>query len=135
MAEIRKVHQFDVFTVPHPLQEGIAQYLEDEKPYLTLSDFYQKKHDKLYEGLLKTRLTPMRSEGTFFLLASYAQITDQPEQAFAEWLTMEKGVTAIPVSAFYAEPENKASNHQLLRFCFAKDDQTLEDALLRLQNV
>lgn len=135
MNEIRKVHQFDVFVISHPMQVGIANFLSQKQAYMELSEFYQAKHDKLYQALENTKLIPLRSEGTFFLLANYAQISDQSEQAFAEWLTVERGVTAIPVSAFYADPNAKASNHQLVRLCFAKDDQTLNEAINRLANL
>src|SRR5699024_12650143 len=100
-----------------------------------MSDSYVEQHDRLYQGLQQTRLTPINSEGTFFLLASYADISQQSEQAFAEWLTVEKGVTAIPLSAFYGNPQAQTSNHQLLRFCFAKSDQVLDDAVDRLKTL
>ena len=135
MKEIRKVHQFDVFTVVRPMQVALANYLQDPQKYLNLSSFYQKKHDRLYEGLKTTRLKPVRSEGTFFLLASYSEISDMPELEFTRWLTMEKGVTAIPLSAFYQQPDKAESNHGLIRFCFAKQDHTLNEAVSRLQSL
>lgn len=134
-AEIRKVHQFVVFTVPSPMQVGLAAYMQNPKPYLGLSAFYQQKRDKLFEGLKKTRLVPMPSQGTFFLLADYRAISDLPESEFARWLTTEHGVGVIPVSAFYQNPVAPQSNHGFVRFCFAKRDETLDAAIERLARV
>lgn len=131
-AEIRKVHQFMVFTVSSPMQYALANYMQDPTPYLELSAFYQKKRDRLHAGLLTTRFKPLPSQGTFFLLADYHQISDLPEAEFARWLTLEHGVTVIPVSAFYRDPNSPTSNHQLARFCFAKQDDTLDSAITRL---
>lgn len=131
-AEIRKVHQFMVFTVSSPMQVGLAHFMKDPKPYTELSDFYQAKRDRLAQGLAKTRFKPMPSQGTFFLLADYSAISDLHEAEFACWLTIEHGVGVIPVSAFYRDPEAEASNHQLIRFCFAKQDHTLDAAIAKL---
>ncbi|TCT02293.1 methionine aminotransferase [Paralcaligenes ureilyticus] len=131
-AEIRKVHQFMVFTVSSPMQHALAHYMQDPEPYLSLSAFYQKKRDRLHAGLLTTRFRPLPSQGTFFLLADYRRISDLPEAEFARWLTVEHGVTVIPVSAFYRDPNHPDSNHQLARFCFAKQDDTLDAAVAKL---
>lgn len=131
-AEIRKVHQFMVFTVPSPLQVALANYMVDPSPYLNLSKFYQPKRDRLFEGLKNTRFVPLRSEGTFFLLASYEQISDLPEAEFSHWLTTTHGVGGIPVSAFYEDATATTANHSLIRFCFAKQDETLDAALEKL---
>jgi methionine aminotransferase len=130
--EIRKVHQFMVFTVSSPMQVALAQYMKDPKPYTELSDFYQTKRDRLAQGLAKTRFKPMPSQGTFFLLADYSAISDLPEAEFARWLTIEHGVGVIPISAFYQKPGAAESNHQLARFCFAKQDHTLDSAIEKL---
>lgn len=130
--EIRKVHQFMVFTVSSPMQFALAQYMKDPTPYMDLAAFYQKKRDRLHSGLEKTRFNPLPSQGTFFLLANYSAISDQPEAEFAHWLTIEHGVTVIPMSAFYQDPNAKESNHQLVRFCFAKKDDTLDAAVEKL---
>ncbi len=135
MSEIRKVHQFMVFTVSSPMQVAIARYMHDPKPYLQLSQFYQSRHDYLLNALRGTRFEPIASQGTFFLLASYAQISDLPEAEFATWLTREHGVTVIPVAAFYQDPFSASSNHQLVRFCFAKQTATLEAAVQRLAQI
>lgn len=133
--EIRKVHQFMVFTVTSPMQVGLAQYMKDPRPSLDLSGFYQQKRDRLSKGLATTRFRPLPSQSTFFLLADYSAISDMPEAEFARWLTVEHGVGVIPVSAFYREPEAAQSNHGLVRFCFAKRDDTLNTAIERLLKV
>ncbi|MBB5216366.1 methionine aminotransferase [Parapusillimonas granuli] len=134
-SEIRKVHQFVVFTVSSPMQVALATYMQNPAPYLGLSAFYQKKRDRLFEGLKNTRLVPMPSQGTFFLLADYSAVSDLPEAEFARWLTTEHGVGVIPVSAFYRNPHAAESNHGLARFCFAKRDETLDAAMERLAAV
>lgn len=134
-AEIRKVHQFLVFTVPSPLQVGLATFMQDESTYSGLSDFYEQKRDLLSKGLNTTALKPLPSEGTFFLLAEYSQMSDLPQLKFSTWLTKEKGVTVIPVSAFYQNPQSFDSTHRIVRFCFAKQDATLLQAVERLKKV
>lgn len=132
MAEFRKVHQFNVFTVNTPVQHGLAAYMADPQPYLGLSAFYQRKRDLFRAGLANTRFRLYPCEGTYFQLVDYSQLNvaerDLPEAEFAKWLTREIGVAAIPVSAFYDQPiENRT-----VRFCFAKRDETLQGALQRL---
>lgn len=133
--EIRKVHQFMVFTVSSPMQHALAAFMEHQDAYLNLPAFYQEKHDYLFKGLESTKFRPLRSDGTFFLMADYSEISSKPELEFSTWLTQEHGVTVIPVSAFYREPAAEASNHRLVRFCFAKQDHTLDEAISRLQGV
>lgn len=135
MNEIRKVHQFNVFTVSTPMQVALAEYMKDPEPYLNLASFYEEKHDRLFNGLQQTRLTPLPSEGTFFLLARYNQVSDLPEAEFARWLTLEKGVAVIPVSAFYEDANAAGSNNGLIRFCFAKQDHTLDEAIEKLKTL
>jgi methionine aminotransferase len=127
-AEFRKVHQFNVFTVNTPMQIGLAHYLEDPKPYLELPAFYQKKRDFFREGLAKTRFSLLPSEGTYFQCVDYSKISDMSEADFSQWLTGEIGVAAIPVSAFYHESHESG----VVRFCFAKKEETLALALERL---
>ena len=134
-AELRKVHQFMVFTVPSPFQHALASYTADSSTYLDLPDFYQAKRDYLTAGLKQTRFKALPSPGTFFLLADYSDISDQVEADFAIWLTQTHGVTVIPVSAFYQSSEAPASNHKLIRFCFAKQVATLDLAIERLAKV
>lgn len=133
--EIRKVHQFNVFTVPTPLQEGLSRYMKDPSTYSRLSDFYQRKRDRLLDGLTTTRFRALPSEGTFFLLADYSEISQQNEFDFSVWLTKEHGVGVIPVSAFYQYPQESTANQNLIRFCFAKQDHTLDQAIERLQAI
>jgi len=134
-AELRKVHQFMVFTVSSPMQFALAEYMRDPKPYHDLPAFYQAKRDRLAAGLAHTRFKPLPSPGTFFMLADYSAISKQSEADFARDLTVRHGVTVIPVSAFYQHPDAEPSNHQLVRFCFAKKDATLDAAIERLANV
>lgn len=134
-AELRKVHQFMVFTVPSPFQHALAAYTANTSTYLTLPSFYQTKRDYLSTGLRQTRFKVLPSPGTFFLLADYSDISDQKEADFAIWLTQTHGVTVIPVSAFYQSSDAPSSNHQLIRFCFAKQEATLDSAIERLAKV
>jgi methionine transaminase len=129
--EFRKVHQFNVFTVNTPVQHGLAEYMANPAPYLDLAAFYQKKRDLFRDGLASTRFNLFPSEGTYFQLADYSAISDLPEAEFAKWLTTEIGVAAIPLSAFYDQPVE----HGIVRFCFAKRDETLRLALERLSRL
>jgi methionine aminotransferase len=127
-AEFRKVHQFNVFTVNTPMQIGLAEYMKDPAPYLDLSAFYQKKRDFFRAGLAKSRFKLLPCTGTYFQCVDYSAISNLPEAEFAQWLTGEIGVAAIPVSAFYRE----AHESGVVRFCFAKQENTLATALERL---
>ena len=127
-AEFRKVHQYNVFTVNTPMQHGIAAYMRDPAPYLELPAFYQKKRDLFRAGLAGTRFTLLPADGTYFQCVRYEAISDLPEAEFATWLTAEAKVAAIPVSAFYGQPTESG----IVRFCFAKKDETLRLALERL---
>jgi len=133
--EFRKIHQFMVFAVSTPMQYGLAAFLEDPRHYLDLPAFYQAKRDRLEAGLRQTRFKPLPCPGTYFLLADYSEISDAPESEFARWLTTEHGVAVIPIAAFHADPQASSSNRQLVRFCFAKKDTTLDAALERLQEI
>ncbi|NYT58468.1 aminotransferase class I/II-fold pyridoxal phosphate-dependent enzyme [Alcaligenaceae bacterium] len=134
-AEIRKVHQFNVFTVTSPMQFALADYMKNQDAYLRLPAFYQEKRDRLLNGLANTKFAPMHSEGTFFLMADYSNVSNLPEAEFARWLTIEHGIGVIPVSAFYRQPDAPASNHNLIRFCFAKRDETLDKAIEKLAGI
>jgi len=131
MAEFRKVHQYNVFTVNTPMQHGLAGYMQDPKPYLELPAFYQKKRDLFRAGLANTRFTLLPADGTYFQCVKYDGISDLSESAFAQWLTREIKVAAIPVSAFYSQGKESG----IVRFCFAKQDETLTVALERLAKV
>jgi methionine aminotransferase len=129
MAEFRKVHQFNVFTVNTPMQYGLAAYMENPAPYLELSAFYQRKRDLFRAGLQSTRFKLLPCEGTYFQCVDISEISDLPEAEFCQWLTKEIGVAAIPLSAFYGN----GFDQRVVRFCFAKEDATLHKALERLQ--
>ncbi|MHA3904296.1 methionine aminotransferase [Castellaniella sp. WN] len=135
MAEIRKVHQFTVFSVSTPMQVGIARYLRNSDLPSELSAFYQRKRDRLVSGLKETPLRPLHSEGTFSLLVDTRALGPGREKELAVRLTRDIGVASIPVSAFYADPDRSEANHQLLRLCFAKLDATLDRALERLRGL
>jgi methionine aminotransferase len=133
-AEVRKVHQFMVFAVNTPGQHALARYLADPQPYLGLAAFYQAKRDRFRAALAATRFQPLPCAGTYFVLASYAAISDLPEPEFAQWLIRAHGVATIPVSVFY-DPRGGARDAKIVRLCFAKRDQTLQAALERLARV
>ena len=128
MAEFRKVHQFNVFTVHTPSQLAIADYMQDASRHLGLAAFYQEKRDFFRRLLASTPFELLPCRGTYFQLASYAAISDLPDRAFAEWLTRELGVAVIPVSVFNAD----GRDDKVVRFCFAKREETLLAAADRL---
>ncbi|MBK6007704.1 pyridoxal phosphate-dependent aminotransferase [Ramlibacter ginsenosidimutans] len=127
-AEFRKVHQFNVFTVNTPMQYGLASYMASPRPYLELPAFYQRKRDLFRAGLAQTRFKLLPSEGTYFQCVDISQVSDLQEAEFCQWLTREIGVAAIPLSAFYGS----GFDQRVVRFCFAKKDETLRSALDRL---
>jgi methionine aminotransferase len=131
MAEFRRAHQFIVFTVNTPVQLALAEYLADARLYLELAAFYERKRDLFRAGLGATRFRLLPCAGTYFQLVSYAGLTDEPDAALAERLTREAGVASIPVSAFYEAPPGDP----VLRFCFAKNDDTLSRACERLAKI
>ena len=128
MAEFRKVHQFNVFSVNTPMQHALAHFMTDATHHTGLAAFYQRKRDLFRAGLAKTRLRLLPSEGSYFQCVDYADVSDLGEEAFCRWLTAEVGVAAIPLSAFYAG----GFEQRIARFCFAKKDDTLAVALTRL---
>lgn len=128
MAEFRKVHQFNVFTVNTPMQHALADILADESTYASLPEFYQAKRDHFLAGLRNTPLKPLHSAGTYFQCVRYDEVSDLDEASFCQWLTREIGVAAIPLSAFYGNGFQQG----IVRLCFAKRDDTLDEALSRL---
>ncbi|CAN7383080.1 pyridoxal phosphate-dependent aminotransferase [Pseudoduganella sp. LjRoot289] len=130
-AEFRKVHQYNVFSVNTPMQHGIASYMADPQPYVQLPAFYQRKRDIFRNGLQGSRFELLPADGTYFQCVRYGAISDMPEAQFAEWLTTEVKVAAIPVSAFYQQGKESG----IVRFCFAKKDDTLALALERLASI
>ncbi|PIT80795.1 pyridoxal phosphate-dependent aminotransferase [Limnohabitans sp. JirII-31] len=131
-AEFRKVHQFNVFTVNTPVQHGLAAYMANPKPYLELPAFYAAKRDLFRTGLATTKFELLPSEGSYFQCVRIDQLgvpeKNLSEADFCQWLTSEIGVAAIPLSAFYAD----GFDQRVVRFCFAKKDETLKLALSRL---
>ena len=130
-AEFRKVHQFNVFTVNTPVQYGLASYMANESAYLDLPAFYQRKRDLFRTGLAKTRFKLLPSEGSYFQCVDISDVSDLNEADFCKWLTTEIGVAAIPLSAFYGD----GFDQRVVRFCFAKKDETLNAALARLASL
>ncbi|MCF8166623.1 MAG: aminotransferase class I/II-fold pyridoxal phosphate-dependent enzyme [Rhodoferax sp.] len=135
MAEFRKVHQFNVFTVNTPMQYGLAEYLKNADHYLGLPSFYQAKRDYFRKGLQQTKFKLLPSPASYFQCVNYTELgisqASLSEADFCSWLTTEIGVAAIPVSAFYAKPIESG----VIRFCFAKEEKTLSTALERLQTL
>jgi methionine aminotransferase len=129
--EFRKVHQFNVFTVNTPVQHGLAAYMADPQPYLQLPTFYQRKRDLFREGLKRTRFSLLPSEGSYFQCVDISAVSDLGEEDFCKWLTSEIGVAAIPLSAFYGN----GFDQRVVRFCYAKKEDTLHMALERLARI
>ena len=129
--EFRKVHQFNVFTVNTPMQHGLAAFMADPRPYLELPAFYQRSRDLFRAGLANSKFDLLPCEGTYFQCVDYGRISHLGDQEFCTWLTREVGVAAIPVSAFY----DAGCSRSVVRFCFAKRDETLLKALALLQQL
>jgi methionine transaminase len=121
MTEFRKVHQFNVFVTNSPLQHAFAEFMENPEAYLSLAAFYQKKRDFFLDGIKSSRFKPLPSRGTFFQNLCYDAVSEEKDMDLAIRLTKEHGVASIPVSVFYREPPP----HRVLRFCFAKSEETL----------
>ncbi|MBP6798385.1 MAG: aminotransferase class I/II-fold pyridoxal phosphate-dependent enzyme, partial [Luteimonas sp.] len=130
-AEFRKVHQYNVFCTFAPGQHAFAAMLDAEpEHYEQLGAFYQAKRDRFREQLLGTRLKPLPVPGGYFQLVDYSGASDLDDAAFCRWLTIEKGVAAIPLSPFYESPP---AGQRLARLCFAKNEATLDAAIERLR--
>lgn len=129
MALFRKVHQFNVFSVNTPMQHALTKYLADPARYTSLPAFYQAKRDRFAEGLRGSRFQLLPCAGSYFQVADYSAISELGEREFCEWLAREHGVAAIPLSPFYADPPH---DQRLVRFCFAKQETTLDAAIERL---
>lgn len=131
MAEFRKVHQFNVFSVNTPIQYALAEFLQYPEEYLQLPAFYQAKRDFFLEAIAGTGLRPIACEGTYFQLVDYNAVSDLGDFEFCQWLTRKVGVAAIPVSSFYG---NKRDD-RVLRFCFAKTEEVLAQAGEKLKTL
>jgi methionine aminotransferase len=123
-AEFRKFHQFVVFASNTPIQHAIADFVKDPANYESLGTFYQQKRDYFLKALEKSRFKAVPAKGTYFQLLDYSNISDEPEYDFAKRLVTEFGIAAIPLSPFYHDEKNQ----QVLRFCFAKQESTLDKA-------
>jgi methionine aminotransferase len=121
MSEFRKVHQFNVFSVHHPAQKGIADYMHDAETYLSLNSFFQKKRDLFLSLILESRFKFTPSQGTYFQVLDYSEISDEQDVEFAKRLTTHFKLASIPLSVF----NEKHQDDKVLRFCFAKTDDTL----------
>jgi methionine aminotransferase len=122
--EFRKVHQYNTFSVHTPTQYAIAEYLDDKENYLHLSGFFQKKRDTFIQRLSSSRFELIPAKGSYFQLVSYRNISDEKDIDFAARITKEFKVASIPVSPFYHDNRDD----KIIRFCFAKKDETLERA-------
>jgi methionine transaminase len=131
MTEFRKVHQFLVFSVNTPIQYALAEFLQNENNYKGLEKFYQEKRDYFAKLLKGSKFGLRPANGTYFQLLDYSKISEEKEMAFAEYLTKKIGVASIPVSVFY----HKAFDNKVLRFCFAKSNETLEKAAEKLMKI
>jgi methionine aminotransferase len=129
--EFRKVHQFNAFTCFTPAQIALADYLKNEEAYLSLPRFMQQKRDYFKELMNQTRFDLLPSGGSYFICAKYDRISNEPDYDFAVRLTKETGVATIPVSAFY----HNRKDDQVVRFCFSKQNKTLQEAAMRLKNI
>ncbi|HET7118783.1 MAG TPA: aminotransferase class I/II-fold pyridoxal phosphate-dependent enzyme [Hanamia sp.] len=128
MKEFLKVHQYNCFSCHAPVQYALATFLQDKNEYLQLSNFLQLKRDYFNELMSKTRFTPLVSQGSYFQLFNFAEISNDTELNMAKKMTMKAGVAAIPVAAFY----KNGKEDKVLRFCFAKKESTLQEAVDRL---
>lgn len=124
MEEFRKIHQYNVFCVNHPMQAALNAYMQNPEHYLNLPDFYQKKRDYFTEAIKGSRFEFTPSDGTYFQIASFKNITDEKDTDFAIRLIKERQLAAIPVSVFCKDQKDE----KMLRFCFAKEEETLKKA-------
>ncbi len=131
MAEFRKIHQFNVFSVNTPIQHALATFLETPEEYLSLNNFYQNKRDFLLETLKNTTFVPLKCQGTYFQLYDYSAISDENDLEFAKRLTIQHGIAVIPVSPFYSSRKDE----KIIRLCFAKTEETIEKASKLLKKV
>lgn len=130
-AEFRKIHQYLTFSTVTPIQYALAEYLDHPNRYLDLPAFYQKKRDLFLEGLKTTSFSFQASKGSFFQLVSYAHLSNKSDVLLAEQMTRQLKVACIPVSVFYSDRQDD----QVLRFCFAKKEEELKEALRRIQQL
>lgn len=131
MTEYRRVHQFNVFSSNTPIQHALAEFMKETKHYEGLNNFYQRKRDLFLQLMDGSRFKPLQCLGSYFQLFDYSAISNEKDTEFAKRVTKEFGVASIPVSVFYKKPPEE----KLLRFCFAKDDETLKSAAEKLTGI
>ena len=131
MDEFKKVHQFNVFSVNHPMQKGLADYLKEPEHYIVLSEFYQEKRDYFLSLIKNSRFKINPSQGTYFQVLDYSEISQEYDVEFAKRLTIENGLASIPMSVF----NESGKDDKVLRFCFAKTNETLDQAADILNNI
>ncbi len=131
MQEFRKVHQFNCFCCHTPSQVALANFLSNRDAYLSLASFMQKKRDYFIELMRDTKFGMLKSHGSYFITATYDRISNEGDKEFAIRITKEAGVATIPVSAFYKE----GTDNKVVRFCFSKKEETLEEAVRRLRKI
>lgn len=124
MAEFRKVHQYNVFSSNTPLQYALAEYLETKENYLALPSFFTEKRNLFLKEMKSSRFNFLNTDGSYFVLADYSKISDESDMQFCSRMTIDTGVAAIPVSSFYSN----GTDNKVIRFCFAKKDETLIEA-------
>lgn len=129
--EIRKIHQFITFSVNTPVQLALAEYMQTPAHYENLGSFYQQKRDYFLQGIKGSSFEPMPCHGSYFQSLSYKNISSLPDRQMAEELTIKHKVASVPVSVFY----NDKTDNKLLRFCFAKSEQTLDQAMEILRKI
>ncbi len=122
--EFRRIHQYLTYAGNTPIQHAYAEYLNQHDRYLNLSKFYQQKRDTFLDSIKGSRFTPLQCSGTYFQMLEFSEISKDNDLDFAKWLTIEKGVASIPPSVFY----HQKTDNKVLRFCFAKNDETLRSA-------
>ena len=129
--EFRKIHQFNVFGVNTPVQYAIAEHMQNKDNYVQISSMYQKKRDLFLKSIEGSRFKPLKCSGTYFQLLDYSKITKSSDVRYAEKLTKENKIASIPVSVFYSA----TVDHKVLRFCFAKTDETIIEAAEILKSI
>ncbi|HZJ59487.1 MAG TPA: methionine aminotransferase [Chitinophagaceae bacterium] len=129
--EFRKVHQFNCFSCNSPMQVGLAKFLSNKDSYLPLSSFMQRKRDYFIKLMQATKFKLLNSHGSYFICGTYGNISDEADKDFCIRITKQYGVTTIPVSVFY----RAGTDNKVVRFCFAKKEETLEAAVERLATI
>lgn len=129
--EFRKIHQYNVFSTNTPMQVGIANYLKEKPAYLELAEFFQRKRDFFRDLLSQTNFKLLETKGAYFQNVSYAGLSEEKDTDYAKRILTQYGVASVPVSAFYT----KHTDNKILRFCFAKENVTLERAAHKLMKV